>query len=29
VTTFLRLAAGEITEEELADWIAANSSPVR
>lgn len=29
VATFLRLAAGEITEEELADWIAANSSPVR
>jgi len=29
VTTFLRLAAGELTEEELADWIAAHSSPRR
>jgi len=29
VTTFLRLAADELTEEELADWIAAHSSPRR
>jgi len=25
VTTFLQLAAGELTEEELADWIARHS----
>jgi death-on-curing protein len=25
VTTFLQLAAGEITEEELAEWITAHS----
>jgi death-on-curing protein len=25
VTTFLQLAAGHLTEEELADWIAAHS----
>ena len=25
VTTFLKLAAGDLTEEELADWIAAHS----
>jgi death-on-curing protein len=29
VTTFLRLAAGELTEDQLADWIEANSSPQR
>jgi death-on-curing protein len=27
VTTFLQLAAGDLTEDELAAWIAANSSP--
>lgn len=26
VTTFLRLAAGELTEAELADWITSNSA---
>jgi death-on-curing protein len=26
VTAFLRLAAGDLTEEQLADWIAANST---
>ena len=26
VTTFLQLAAGELTEEQLADWIAAHSA---
>ena len=25
VTTFLKLSAGDLTEEELADWIAAHS----
>jgi len=29
VTTFLRLAAGELSEDQLADWIAANSSALR
>ena len=29
VATFLQLAAGDRTEEQLADWIAANSSPGR
>jgi len=29
VATFLQLAAGDCTEEQLADWIAANSSPSR
>jgi death-on-curing protein len=29
VTTFLRLAAGELTEDQLAHWIDANSSPQR
>jgi death-on-curing protein len=29
VTTFLRLAAGELTEDQLADWIAANSGSSR
>ena len=29
VTTFLLLAAGEITEDALADWIAANSVSTR
>ena len=29
VTTFLQLAAGELTEEQLAEWIAAHSSAVR
>ena len=28
-TTFLRLAAGELTEEALADWIQANAAAVR
>ena len=27
VTTFLQLAAGDLTEDQLADWIAANSGP--
>lgn len=26
VTTFLQLAAGELTEDQLSDWIAANSA---
>ena len=26
VTTFLQLAAGELTEDELAEWIATNSA---
>lgn len=26
ITTFLALAAGELTEDELAEWIAANST---
>lgn len=26
VTTFLQVAAGELTEDELADWIAVNST---
>lgn len=26
VTTFLQLAAGELTEDQLGDWIAANSA---
>ena len=29
VTTFLQLAAGELSEDELTEWIAAHSSPVR
>ena len=29
VTTFLQLAAGELTEEQLGEWIAANSSSLR
>jgi death-on-curing protein len=29
ITTFLQLAAGELTEDQLADWISANSSPLR
>jgi death-on-curing protein len=29
VTTFLQLAAGELTEDELADWIAAHSASLR
>ena len=29
VTAFLQFAAGDFTEEQLADWIAANSSPLR
>ena len=27
VTTFLQLAAGELTESQLADWIAAHLAP--
>ena len=27
VTTFLQLAAGDLTEDQLTDWIATNSSP--
>jgi death-on-curing protein len=27
VTTFLRLAAGDLTEEQLAEWIAGHSMP--
>lgn len=27
VTTFLQLAAGELTESQLADWIAAHLTP--
>ena len=29
VTTFLQLAAGDLTEDALADWITANSVAVR
>jgi hypothetical protein len=29
VTTFLQLAAGKLTEEQLAGWIGANSSSLR
>jgi death-on-curing protein len=29
VTTFLQLAAGELTEDQLADWISANSDTSR
>ena len=29
VTTFLALAAGDLTEEQLADWIRANSTSAR
>jgi death-on-curing protein len=29
VTTFLALAVGDLSEEQLTDWITANSSPVR
>lgn len=29
VTTFLRLAAGELTEDQLAEWIAANCAAPR
>ncbi len=28
VTTFLRLAAGDLTEDQIADWIAAHSTAV-
>ena len=28
VTTFLRLAAGALTEEELADWITVHLAPI-
>ena len=28
VTTFLNLAAGDLTEDELATWIAAHSAPI-
>jgi death-on-curing protein len=27
VTAFLRLAAGDLSEEQLADWIAAHAAP--
>ena len=27
VATFLQLAAGDLTEDQLADWIAAHSAP--
>ncbi len=27
VTTFLQLAAGDLTEEQLAEWIAGHSTP--
>ncbi len=29
VTTFLALAAGDLSEDELTEWIAAHCSPVR
>lgn len=29
VTTFLQLAAGDLTEDELADWVGANSAKCR
>ena len=29
VTTFLQLAAGDLTEDQLAEWIAANSAAPR
>jgi len=29
VTTFLQLAAGDLTEDQLAEWIAANSAKHR
>lgn len=29
VATFLQLAAGELTGDQLADWISANPSPLR
>jgi death-on-curing protein len=29
VTTILALAGGELTEDELADWIATHSAPLR
>jgi death-on-curing protein len=29
VTTFLALAAGDLTEDQLADWISANSATAR
>jgi death-on-curing protein len=29
VTTFLALAPGKFSEDQLADWIAANSAPIR
>lgn len=29
VATFLQLAAGDLTEDQLADWISANSRPLR
>jgi len=28
VTTFLQLAAGDLTEEDLADWITIHSAPI-
>ena len=28
VSTFLAIAAGELTEDELADWIASNFAPL-
>lgn len=28
VTIFLNLASGDLTEEQLADWIAAHSAPI-
>ena len=28
VTTFLQLAAGDLTEDQLADWITTHSAPV-
>jgi death-on-curing protein len=29
VTTFLSLAAGDLTEDELAEWVTENSRPAR
>lgn len=29
ITTFLRLAAGDLTEGQLADWIAVHSATIR
>jgi death-on-curing protein len=28
VTTFLQLAAGDLTEDQLADWISAHVAPI-